>query len=163
MAGQPTHPIDQTAWRTRLTRLTSPEISAAVVVQCGLDWLHPDLHTFRNEVDHTLTNAQLHRGTALTITRIVLYNLPAPTGPTPRPRTVDAAFDEWQHRLAATTALLFPPTRPAPRVRRLIIRGDQTEPPIPDMVELRENNTGPTPNRQTQACRSSTPQAPRHP
>ncbi|MFC7305155.1 hypothetical protein ACFQVC_13100 [Streptomyces monticola] len=131
--------VDRDAWRAKLARLHSPDVVHALVVQCALHWLDPAQYAFRNEIDQALMTAQLHRGDTLTVTRVILHNLPAATDTAPRPPHFEAAFDEWHYRLAASAALLFPTDRPAPRIHRLIIRGDQTEPPIPDMVEFLEN------------------------
>lgn len=68
--------IDVTAWRERLADLEAAEVTAAVVVQCDQAWLQPELTAFRNEVDQALMTAQLRRGDRITITRIILHNLP---------------------------------------------------------------------------------------
>lgn len=131
--------IDVTTWRERLADLEASEVSAAVIVQCDQAWLRPDLTAFRNEVDQALMTAQLRRGDRLTITRIILHNLPLAPATVHRSTAVDRAFGEWHHRLSAAGVLLCPGSQPAPRVHRLILRGDQTRAPIPDMVELLKN------------------------
>lgn len=131
--------IDVSAWRERLADLEAAEVTAAVVVQCGQVWLQPELTAFRNEVDQALMTAQLRRGDSLSLTRIVLHNLPLTPNTTYRTAALDQAFEEWHHRLSATRVLLCSTNAYAPRIHRLILRGDQHSAPIPDMVELLKN------------------------
>ncbi|WRZ92701.1 hypothetical protein OHB54_28800 [Streptomyces sp. NBC_01007] len=131
--------IDVTAWRERLADLEASEVSGAVVVQCDQAWLRPGFTAFRNEVDQALMTAQLRRGHRLTITRVILHNLPLAPDTVHRSTEVDQAFGEWHHRLSAAIVLLCPGNPAAPRIHRLILRGDQTRAPIPDMVELLKN------------------------
>ncbi|MHA5053360.1 hypothetical protein [Streptomyces sp. SD15] len=131
--------IDVTAWRERLADLEAAEVTAAVVVQCDQAWLQPELTAFRNEVDQVLMTAQLRRGDRITVTRIILHNLPLTPDANYRPAGIDRAFNEWHHRLSATNLLLCSASPSAPRIHRLILRGDQSGPPIPDMVELLRN------------------------
>ncbi|MGW2256930.1 hypothetical protein ACWCXE_03500 [Streptomyces sp. NPDC001780] len=123
-------------WRRRISRLTETSVQAAVVVQCGIDWLRPHRLALRNDTDEALLRAQLRRGGSLRITRLVLHNLPVSVSEDPDFDAVTAAFDEWQYRLAAACSLLSPP---APRVHRLIINGDQPTAPPADRLELLEN------------------------
>lgn len=132
--------IDIAAWREGIVSLRDPEVSEAIVVQCDTAWLQPSLRALRNELDEALELAQLRRASALVIHRVILHSLPITTRPpTARARALDAAFEDWNHRLATTVALLHTEGRPAPRVHRLIIRGNQTRPPLPDMFELAAN------------------------
>ena len=131
--------IDVTVWRERLADLDAAEVTTAVVVQCDQAWLRPELTAFRNEVDQTLMAAQLRHGDRLTITRIILHSLPLTPDAAHRPAAVDQAFDEWQHRLSASSVLLCPNSPSAPRIHRLILRGDEARAPLPDMVELLKN------------------------
>ncbi|MGW2819432.1 hypothetical protein ACWC24_00250 [Streptomyces sp. NPDC001443] len=131
--------IDVADWRQRLTDLEDAEVSAVVVVQCDQAWLRPSLTAFRNEVDQALIKAQLRRGDRLAITRIILHGLPLASGTVHRPAAVDRAFTEWHDRLSAASILLPNGSSPAHRIHRLILGGDQTRAPIPDMVELLKN------------------------
>ncbi|MGW4030440.1 hypothetical protein ACWEFL_14125 [Streptomyces sp. NPDC004838] len=119
-----------------MTRLQSPHVEAALLVQCALDWLRPDRLRLRNTIDKGIMAAQLRRGGSLRITRVILHNLPSSAATASDSQHMQQAFDEWHHRLAAASALL---SGPAPRIHRLILHGDQAESPIPDMVELQEN------------------------
>ncbi|GGL71560.1 hypothetical protein GCM10010129_14010 [Streptomyces fumigatiscleroticus] len=132
--------IDTSFWRGRLADLEAADVTAAVVVQCALTWLLPQLTAFRNEVDQALMTAQLRRGADLSITRIVLHNLPLTPNTAARPATVDQAFEEWHHRLSATNVLLCSAASAAPRIHRLILLRDEAAPSIPDMVELLRND-----------------------
>lgn len=128
--------IDRAVWRERLAALGSPNVSAAVVVQCGQVWLQPEYTAFRNEVDRALMSAHLRRRVDLTITRVILHNLPnAPEAPA-RAAAVDRAFEEWHHRLSAAIVLLSPGLA-THRIHRLILRGDEVAASVPDMVEVR--------------------------
>ncbi|MGP2439696.1 hypothetical protein [Streptomyces sp. JW3] len=128
--------IDIAVWRARLAALDSPRVSAAVVVQCGQVWLQPAYTAFRNEVDRVLMSAHLRRRADLTITRVVLHNLPnAPDAPV-RAAAVDRSFEEWQDRLSATIVLLSSGLA-THRIHRLILRGDEVAASVPDMVEIR--------------------------
>ncbi|MFI6286568.1 hypothetical protein ACIBCM_17750 [Streptomyces sp. NPDC051018] len=123
-------------WLERLGRLHHPGVQAALIVQCSPDWLRPERLKLRNDIDETLMSAQLMRGGSLTITRVVLHNLPVSVASAWDAHAVQQTFDEWNHRLAGACALL---AGPAPRIHRVIIHGDQAGPPVPDMVELQEN------------------------
>ncbi|MGW0813772.1 hypothetical protein ACWD00_11050 [Streptomyces viridiviolaceus] len=128
--------IDVAQWRERLAALETDEVTAALVVQCDQSWLRPEFTAFRNEVDQALMTAQLRRTSRLTITRIVLHNLPITPDAASRPAAVDQAFEEWHHRLSAAS-VLFAFTDPVVhRIHRLILRGDEATAAIPDMVEL---------------------------
>ncbi|MFG3017111.1 hypothetical protein ACGFZQ_00890 [Streptomyces sp. NPDC048254] len=131
--------IDMAIWRERIAALQSSEVTATVLVQCGLLWLQPGLVGLRNEIDQAVMNAQLRRGAGLTVDRVILHNLPVVSSAAARPASVDRAFDEWHHRLSATSLLLCASERPAPRIHRLILNGDQSSAPIPDMVEVLDN------------------------
>jgi hypothetical protein len=132
--------MDKAFWRERLAELEAPHVTAAVVVQCGQVWLQPEFTAFRNEVDQALMTAQLRRGDRLTLTRVVLHNLPLTPETISRPPAVDRAFAEWHERLSATGVLLCPADSSAvPRIHRLILRGNQSGADIPDMVELLKN------------------------
>ncbi|GAA4821923.1 hypothetical protein [Streptomyces ziwulingensis] len=127
--------INVSAWRERLAAVQSQDVSAVLVVQCDQIWLQPEYTAFRNEIDQHLMTAHLRRGPHLAITRVVLHNLPiAPEAPA-RASAVDRAFEEWQHRLAASSVLLseLPSTH---RVHRLILRSDEVTARMPDMVEI---------------------------
>lgn len=128
--------IDRAAWRQRLTALAADDVTAALVVQCGLDWLRPEFTAFRNEVDQALMAAQLRRGPRLSVTRVVLHNLPVNPASGMRPSAVDRAFEEWHHRLSSTSVLFASAAPVTHRVHRLILRGDETAAAVPDMVEL---------------------------
>lgn len=128
--------IDVAAWRERLAALHTEEVTAALVVQCDQTWLRPEFTAFRNEVDQALMTAHLRRGPILTITRIVLHNLPIGPDTSVRAAAVDRAFDEWHHRLAATSVLLCSAGPSTHRIHRLILRGDEAAASLPDMVEL---------------------------
>lgn len=130
--------IDVVAWRERLADLASTEVTAAVVVQCDQAWLRPGFTAFRNEVDQALMTAQLRRS-QLAVTRLILHNLPLTPDAVDRPIDIDQAFNEWHHRLSATSVLLGSTNPSACRIHRLILRGDQPGAPIPDMVELLKN------------------------
>ncbi|MFF7331553.1 hypothetical protein [Streptomyces sp. NPDC008150] len=145
--------IDADLWRERMALLDSPLVTAAVVVQCGLGWLAPDNFGLRNEIDRRLASVQWRRGASLTVTRVVLHNLPAsPTGSV-RSRGTDEAFEEWNFRLSCTTALMHTGVNQASQVHRLIIRGDEGGAPLPDMVELLEDGQW-TDNRALLALRT---------
>ncbi|MFE2018567.1 hypothetical protein ACFW9O_11075 [Streptomyces sp. NPDC059499] len=109
---------------------------AAVMVQCGIGWLRPERLALRNALDEAVLTAQVRRGEHLRINRIVLHNLPVVVSREPDFRSVTASFDEWQFRLATACSLL---SSPAPQIHRLIIRGDEPGPPMPDMVAVLEN------------------------
>ncbi|MGW1159140.1 hypothetical protein ACWD48_13115 [Streptomyces sp. NPDC002519] len=147
--------IDADAWRERLADLGTEEVTAAVVVQCGQDWLLPELTAFRNEVDQALMTAQLRRGDSLAITRVVLHSLPLEPNTAARPTAIDEAFEEWHHRLSATSVLLCDSSPAAPRVHRLILRGDQVAADVPDMLELRKNGEWTDPHMAGLALRTT--------
>ncbi|MEW2402342.1 hypothetical protein [Streptomyces sp. NPDC046862] len=146
--------IDVSAWRERLADLGAAEVTDAVVVQCGHAWLQPEFTAFRNEVDQALMTAQLRRGDRLAITRIVLHNLPLTPDAAHRPAAVDQAFEEWHHRLSATRVLLCSANASAPRIHRLILRGDQHSAAVPDMVELLKNGDWTDPHQAGLALRT---------
>lgn len=132
--------MDIAAWRERIAGLYSPEVSEVVVVQCDTAWLQASFCALRNELDEALEKAQLRQeGSPLTINRVILHNLPLARPFTARTQAMDAAFEGWSHRLATTAALLHAADRPTPRIHRLIIHGDQTRAPLPDMFELAVN------------------------
>ncbi|MDH6489950.1 hypothetical protein [Streptomyces sp. SAI-127] len=140
--------IDPASWRERLAGLEAPDVTAAVVVQCDQVWLQPEFTAFRNEVDQALMTAQLRRGERLTLTRVILHNLPLTPETISRPPSVDRAFAEWHERLSATGVLLCPAgSSAAPRIHRLILRGDQSGADIPDMVELLKNGDWTDPHK----------------
>ncbi|MEV5881892.1 hypothetical protein AB0L74_04080 [Streptomyces sp. NPDC052020] len=124
------------AWRERLAALNTEDVTAALVVQCDQTWLQSDFTAFRNEVDQALMTAHLRRGPILTITRIILHNLPIGPGAFGRAAAVDRAFDEWHHRLAASSVLLSSAGSATHRIHRLILRGNEAAASVPDMVEL---------------------------
>ncbi|MFI9585081.1 hypothetical protein ACIHCQ_25265 [Streptomyces sp. NPDC052236] len=138
-------------WRHRIARLLLPGVGAAVVVQCGVDWLRPQRLDLRNEIDEALITAQLRHGASLHITRVILHNIPASTSAGADADHILRTFDEWHYRLAAASALA---SGPAPQVHRLIIRGDQAEAPLPDMVELQENGRWSSPQNADLALRT---------
>ncbi|MEU2337536.1 hypothetical protein ABZ608_28795 [Streptomyces sp. NPDC013172] len=125
--------IDQDFWRARVAALESDAVTAAVIVQCDLAWLRPGLLGLRNEIDQAVMKAQLRRGDGLAVDRVVLHSLPVESG------AAVGAFEEWQLRMSAAALLLCADGRPAPRIHRLILSGDQTSAPIPDMVEVLDN------------------------
>jgi hypothetical protein len=127
--------IDPAVWRERLAELDVQDMSAAVVVQCDQVWLQPAYTALRNEVDQALMAAHLRRGPRLSITRIILHNLPNASVAPARAAAVDRAFEEWHHRLSAASVLLTPGAS-AYRIHRLILRGDEASASIPDMVEI---------------------------
>ncbi|MFF7282134.1 hypothetical protein [Streptomyces griseorubiginosus] len=140
--------IDKASWRARLAGLEAPDVTAALIVQCGQVWLQPEFTAFRNEVDQVLMTAHLRRGDRLAITRVILHNLPLTPAATSRPPAVDRAFAEWHGRLSTTGVLLCPAdSSAAPRIHRLILRGDQSGADIPDMVELFKNGDWTDPNK----------------
>ncbi|MEU4653791.1 hypothetical protein AB0G32_07590 [Streptomyces sp. NPDC023723] len=128
--------IDTAEWRERLAVLDAQNVSAVVVVQCGQVWLQPEYTAFRNEVDRVLMSAHLRRREDLSITRVVLHNLPNASEAPARATAVDRAFEEWQHRLSATIVLLSSGLATY-RIHRLILRGDEVAASVPDMVETR--------------------------
>lgn len=134
-------------WQRRITRLLETSVQAAVVVQCGFDWLRPARLPLRNDIDEALLTAQLRRGSTLRVTRLLLHNLPVAVSEEPDFAAVTAAFDEWQFRLAAAGSLI---SSPAPRIHRLIIHGDRPATPPTDRLELLENG------RWTDAARAET-------
>ncbi|MFJ3794811.1 hypothetical protein ACIPSJ_00825 [Streptomyces sp. NPDC090088] len=125
--------LDLGVWRERVAALESGSVTAAVLVQCDLAWLRPNLLALRNEIDQAVMKAQLRRGDGFTVDRVVLHSLPVGFAAAAR------TFEEWQLRMAAAGLLLCADGRPAPRIHRLILGGDQSSAPIPDMVELLEN------------------------
>ncbi|MFK0104847.1 hypothetical protein [Streptomyces sp. NPDC091217] len=125
--------LDVSLWRERIAALESETVTAAVVVQCDLMWLRADLLGLRNEIDQAVMRAQLRRGAGLTLDRVVLHSLPVDFAAAGR------AFEEWQLRMSAAGLLLCADDRPAPRIHRLILGGDQSSAPIPDMVEVLDN------------------------
>ncbi|MFF0017084.1 hypothetical protein [Streptomyces sp. NPDC005374] len=140
--------IDTAAWRERLAELEVPDVTAAVVVQCDQVWLQPEFTAFRNEVDQALMTAQLRRDGHLAITRVILHNLPLTRDAISRQAGVDRAFAEWHSRLSAAGVLLHPAnSSTAPRIHRLILRGDQSGADIPDMVELLKNGDWTDPHK----------------
>ncbi|MFC9124518.1 hypothetical protein ACFTXO_32645 [Streptomyces sp. NPDC057067] len=128
--------MDSEVWRQCTAQLLRPSVRAAVLVQCDIGWLRPDRLVLRNAVDEALLTAQVRRGTGLRIDRIVLHNLPIAVSRERDFRSLTAAFEEWQFRMAAASSLL---SAPVPAVHRLIIPGDRPEPPLPDMVAVLEN------------------------
>ncbi|MFJ8491378.1 hypothetical protein ACIRBZ_23960 [Streptomyces sp. NPDC094038] len=125
--------IDTAVWRERVAALESDAVTAAVIVQCDLAWLRPGLLGIRNEIDQAVMKAQLRRGDGLVVDRVVLHSLPVESA------TAVRAFEEWQLRMSAAALLLCADGRPAPRIHRLILGGDQSSAPIPDMVEVLDN------------------------
>ena len=128
--------MDSELWRSYARKVLQPSTQAVVVVQCGLEWLREEQLALRNTLDEALLTAQVRRGSSLRIDRIVLHNLPVAVSQEPDFQSVTASFDEWQFRLAAACSLV---PSPAPRIHRLIIRGDQPGAPLPDMVAVLEN------------------------
>lgn len=122
-------------WATAIERIGGADVRTALVVQCGLEWLQPERLPLRNAVDEALINAQLHRGTSLHVTRVLLHNLPAAVSDGPAGQAMARSFGQWNHRLAASAALL---QAPSPRIRRLIIEGSQPGASVPDMVDVQE-------------------------
>ncbi|MFE3824126.1 hypothetical protein [Streptomyces sp. NPDC059092] len=138
---------DSTYWRRRTSRLLGASVQAAVVVQCGFDWLRPPLLELRNDIDEALLTAHVRRGGGLHITRLLLHNLPVSVSEEPDFAAVAATFAEWQFRLSAAHTLA---SSSVPRIHRLIIRSDgPTEPPT-DRLELLVNG------RWTDAARAQT-------
>ncbi|MER6223578.1 hypothetical protein ABT189_23970 [Streptomyces sp900105755] len=125
--------MDPAVWRERIAALESDTVTAAVIVQCDLTWLRPGLLGIRNDIDQAVMRAQLRRGDGLTVDRVVLHSLPVESAAAVR------AFEEWQLRMSAAALLLCADGRPAPRIHRLILGGDQSSAPIPDMVEVLDN------------------------
>ncbi|MGY4926155.1 hypothetical protein [Streptomyces sp. 900105755] len=125
--------MDPAVWRERIAALESDEVTAAVIVQCDLTWLRPGLLGIRNDIDQAVMRAQLRRGDGLTVDRVVLHSLPVESA------AAVEAFEEWQLRMSAAALLLCADGRPAPRIHRLILGGDQSSAPIPDMVEVLDN------------------------
>ncbi|MDT0484799.1 hypothetical protein [Streptomyces doebereineriae] len=147
--------IDMAAWHERLAELAAPDVTAAVVVQCDQVWLQPEFTAFRNEVEQALMTTQLRRGDRLSITRVILHNLPLTPDSGSRPPAVDRSFAEWHDRLSSTRVLLCPTgSSAAPRIHRLILRGDQSGADIPDMVELLKNGDWTDPHKAEQALRT---------
>ncbi|MGW5861928.1 hypothetical protein ACWFRJ_07105 [Streptomyces sp. NPDC055239] len=122
-------------WVAAIDRVGGTGVRAALVVQCGLEWLLPERLPLRNAVDEALINAQLRGGTSLRITRVLLHNLPAAISDGPRGPAMARSFEQWNHRLAASTVLL---QAPSPHVERLIIEGSEAGAPVPDMVDVQE-------------------------
>ncbi|GGR78474.1 hypothetical protein GCM10010252_16430 [Streptomyces aureoverticillatus] len=120
-------------WVGAVSRIGDPGVRAALVVQCGLDWVRPHRLGLRNAVDEALINAQARGGAPPQITRVLLHNLPAAVGDSPEGEAMARSFAEWNHRLAASAALL---SVPAPQVERLIIEGSETGASVADMVDV---------------------------
>jgi hypothetical protein len=119
--------------------MTDASLTAALIVQCGLDWLRPGLAGLRDEIDEAVMAALLVREN-LIIDRIVLHSLPLADDVSPGELTaLIAAHDGWLYHLAVAGALL--PAARRPRVHRLIIGGSQRNVDAMDGVELRLNDT----------------------
>ncbi|WP_030568846.1 hypothetical protein [Streptomyces aureocirculatus] len=125
--------MDEEQWVTAVSRISDPGVRAALVVQCGLGWVRPHRLDLRNAVDEALINAQSREGAPPQITRVLLHNLPAAVGDGPEGEAMVRSFAEWNHRLAASAALL---SVPPPRVERLIIEGSEAGASLPDMVDV---------------------------
>ncbi|KUF17178.1 hypothetical protein [Streptomyces silvensis] len=125
--------MDDGQWVTAVSRIGDPGVRAALVVQCGLDWVRPHRLGLRNAVDEALIDAQSRADAAPQITRVLLHNLPAAVGDGPEGKAMARSFAEWNHRLAAYAALL---SVPPPRVERLIIEGGEAGASLPDMVDV---------------------------
>ena len=119
--------------------MTDASLTAALIVQCGLDWLRPGLAGLRDEIDEAVMAALLVREN-LIIDRIVLHSLPLADDVSPGELTaLIAAHDGWLYHLAVVGALL--PAAWRPRVHRLIVGGSQRNVGAMDCVELRVNGT----------------------
>ena len=131
--------IDPESWRRSAASLADPNVTAVLIVQCGLDWLRPGLGGLRDEIDGAVMAALLAREN-LVIHRIVLHSLPVAEGLAPGELgALIAAHDGWLYHLAVAGALL--PAARRPRVHRLIIGGSQRNVDAMDGVELRLNDT----------------------
>ncbi|QQC89484.1 hypothetical protein [Streptomyces alfalfae] len=132
MSGQDDRAQD---WATAASRFARPSVEAVLVVQCGLDWLRPHQLALRNAIDEALIEARCSSD-APHITRVLLHNLPACALEGPEGVAMAHSFTEWNHRLAASAALL---SGPSPHVQRLIIGGAESGASVPDMVSVLEH------------------------
>jgi hypothetical protein len=131
--------IDPKSWRRSAAGLADPDVTAVLIVQCGLDWLRPGLGELRDEIDGTVMAALLARED-LVIHRIVLHSLPVEEDLAPGElATLIAAHDNWLYHLAVAGELF--PAAWRPRVHRLIVGGSQRNVGAMDGVELRVNDT----------------------
>ena len=131
--------IDPESWRQSAAGLADPGVTAVLIVQCGLDWLRPELGGLRDEIDGAVMAALLTRED-LVIHRIVLHSRPVREDPEPGElAALIAAHDGWLYHLAVTGALF--PAAWRPRVHRLIVGGSQRNVGAMDGIELRVNGT----------------------
>ncbi|MGV9878306.1 hypothetical protein [Streptomyces sp. NPDC003006] len=144
-------PMRDGEWAAAISRITRPGVAAVLVVQCGLDWLRPHRLGLRNTVDEALINARSSSSPSPQITRVLLHNLPAAATEGPEGAAVARSFAEWNHRLAASAALL---AAPSPDVQRLIIAGAESGASVPDMVDVLENSQWSEPQRSEQVLRT---------
>ena len=141
--------IDPKSWRQAASGLADPGVTAVLIVQCGLDWLRPELGGLRDEIDGTVMAALLARED-LVIHRIVLHSLPLAEDLAPGEiGALIAAHDGWLYHLAVAGALV--PAAWRPRVHRLIVGGSQRNVGAMDGVELRVNRTWSRPDAATAA------------
>ncbi|WP_447037692.1 hypothetical protein [Streptomyces sp. DSM 118878] len=122
-------------WAAALSCFARPSVEAIFIVQCGLDWLEPHRLALRNAIDEELIKASCSAD-APHITRVLLHNLPTGALERPEGTAMARSFAEWNHRLAASAALL---SAPSPRVERLIIDGAESGASVPDMVSVLEH------------------------
>jgi hypothetical protein len=136
--------IDPGAWRQAAASLADPSVTAALIVQCGLDWLRPPLYGLRDEIDDAVMNSLLAREN-LSVERVVLRSLPVAEDLEPGElAALNAAHLGWLSRLAVSGALL--PESRRPRVHLLIVAGRQRSVGDMDCAELRINGTWPDPD-----------------
>lgn len=130
-------PIDPVPWRQAAASLADPGVTAALIVQCGLDWLRPPLYGLRDEIDDAVMNSLLARE-KLSVDRIVLHSLPMAEDLKPGElAALNAAHLGWLARLGVSGALL--PDSGRPRVHRLIVASSQRSVGDMDSVELQIN------------------------
>jgi hypothetical protein len=135
--------IDPESWRQSAAGLSDPAVTAALIVQCGLDWLRPGLGGLRDEIDDAVMTASLARED-LVIDRLVLHSLPLAEDLAPGElAALIAGHDGWLYHLAVAGALL--PASRRPRVHRLIVGGSQRNVGVMDGVELHVDRAWPDP------------------
>lgn len=131
--------IDPGQWRQAAADLADPGVSAALIVQCGLDWLRPAWFGLRDEIDEAVMTSLLARQD-LAIDRILLHNLPAADDLAPGELALlNGAHLGWLSHLAVCAALL--PESRRPRVHRLIVSGSQRTLSLVDGAELQMKGT----------------------
>jgi hypothetical protein len=131
--------IEPGPWRHAAADLGDPGVTAALIVQCGLDWPRPPLYGLRDEIDDAVMNSLLARED-LSVDRVVLHSVPmAEDLERGELAALNAAYRAWLSRLAVSGALL--PESRRPRVHRLIVASSQRSVGDMDCAEVRINGT----------------------